>query len=295
MSLKLTRLALWVGLCMMSGATLAPTHSLRVYSEFQRIDPFGKVVAADRAQSAGPREILSPAVARNAFASFHLAVTVRPGQSFTLHVGQNPDDSFRVSVYKEVYTKCEDSWIPDRLEPVTLPYTGRLPDQSNPIRGQTTVVFWMDMWVPFDAKVGRVKVQPQTYSDGYWITYPMEVRVTSPIIPRISRPTTSVAAIEEPADTTARQVLAGYLCGLTSENLARQNTVRQLILRNSLQDAALARSLEKTQGKNVLWPLMLRLAGSAGEGAWCDALSRPGKSGAEWYLQVRNALDRMVN
>jgi len=61
-----------------------PVHpqSLRVLSEFQRVDPFGDVVAVDR--TVNPREILSPAVARNAFASFHVAVSVPEREPFEL-------------------------------------------------------------------------------------------------------------------------------------------------------------------------------------------------------------------
>lgn len=83
----------------------APAQTIRVYSEFQRIDPFGKVVAADAGAAVQPREILSPAVVRNAFASFHVAVTAPVGTEFTLYEGQNPEGSFRVSVYKEVFAR----------------------------------------------------------------------------------------------------------------------------------------------------------------------------------------------
>ena len=56
----------------LTGPVLA--QSLRVVSEFQRFDPFGNVVPVDH--TGEPREILSPALARNAFASFHVIVTI---------------------------------------------------------------------------------------------------------------------------------------------------------------------------------------------------------------------------
>ena len=49
---------------------------LEIYSEFQRVDPFGRIISNDRAQR--PREILSPAIPRNGFASFHIVVTAPP-------------------------------------------------------------------------------------------------------------------------------------------------------------------------------------------------------------------------
>src|SRR5579864_270092 len=59
-------------------------QSVQVYSELERVDPFGAIVAVDR--GAAPREILSPAVPRNGFLSLHVAVTVPPGEDYFLYV-----------------------------------------------------------------------------------------------------------------------------------------------------------------------------------------------------------------
>lgn len=291
-----TRFAIWAGLWALLGAVSAPAHSLKVYSEFQRVDPFGAIVPADRARVAGvrPREILSPAVARNAFASFHLAVTVRPGETFDLSIGQNPEDSFGVTIYRERHVKLGDAWIPDGLEPITLPYTGKLPDPSSPIPGQTTVTFWMDLWVPFDAEVCRVKVEPQVYSEGYWVTYPMEVRVITLIVPGLPRARTLPAAVQESADTTARRVLHGHLCGVEESGPTLRRNLRQLILRNALQDLALAASFESSPGNSAVLEPILGVP-KAGRRDWCDAPAFPTERGAEWYLRVRDSLYRMVN
>src|ERR1041385_4727377 len=69
-------------------AAFLRAQSVEVYSEFQRPDPLGAIVAADRAES--PREILSPAVARNGFASFHIAVSVPLQTNYFLYVVTNP-------------------------------------------------------------------------------------------------------------------------------------------------------------------------------------------------------------
>ena len=49
----------------LAAGAAAQAPSLRVYSELQRVDPFGKLVSADAPSRSGvrPREILSPAVA----------------------------------------------------------------------------------------------------------------------------------------------------------------------------------------------------------------------------------------
>ncbi len=130
-------------------------QSVRVYSEFARIDAKGEVTAP-----AEPREILSPAIVRNGFTSFQVVVQVEPGTPFRLHIGENPEGAVRVTVYRE---------SGEKLEPVELPYGG-----------SSTQVFWMDLWADRDAPVRRIKIEPQlnaTDLKGDWIIYPMEVRV----------------------------------------------------------------------------------------------------------------------
>src|SRR6266508_2477563 len=87
-------------------------QSVRVYSEFQRIDPFGNVVALDATESA--REVLSPMVVRNAWASFQAAVTIPQGVPSFLYVLQNPE-WFRVEVSRELFAKTAAGWVPDGL------------------------------------------------------------------------------------------------------------------------------------------------------------------------------------
>src|ERR1700687_4315313 len=128
-------------------------QSIQVYSEFAQLNDAGEVVAPEN-----PREILSPAVARNAFSSFQLAIQVPRGVKFLVYVGQNPDNAARVSVYRRDGGK---------LVPVVVPY-----------EGVSSQVLWMDLWVAGDAPVRRVKTEPQIGIGGDWLTYPMEVRVS---------------------------------------------------------------------------------------------------------------------
>src|SRR5262249_19535728 len=69
-------------------AGLSRAQSLAVYSELQRPDPFGQIVAADR--GASPREILSPAAPRNGFVSFHIAVTAPTNTNYFLYIVTSP-------------------------------------------------------------------------------------------------------------------------------------------------------------------------------------------------------------
>src|ERR1700682_68691 len=119
-------------LALLSGLFLVSAHAqISVVSEFQRIDPFGQTVAEDRQNS--QREILSPAIPRNADSSFRVIVEVDPGKHYYLHVGLNPERAVQVKVYKEVSTHRDDGrWIPDELTPVDLPYLGMIGNQGIP-------------------------------------------------------------------------------------------------------------------------------------------------------------------
>ena len=134
------------------------SQPLRVYSEFAKIDAAGRVTAP-----AEPREILSPAIARNAFSSFQVVVDVPRGTSYQLYVAQNPENAVEVTLYRENGEKLE------RVE--------------QPVSGNATQVFWMDLWTARDAPVARIKVEPQLHVNNDWVIYPMEARVMEATVP----------------------------------------------------------------------------------------------------------------
>src|SRR6266404_2871792 len=89
-------------------------QTLEVHSEFLRVNPQGEILPVD--VDPKPREILSPAVIRNGFASFHIIVRSPRPTSFFLFVDTNPPNVFRTSIYKEQFVKRGGDWIPDALE-----------------------------------------------------------------------------------------------------------------------------------------------------------------------------------
>ncbi len=281
-----------VGSALTAGAQLP---SVKVYSELQRIDIAGNVVSADKPRRADlrPREILSPALARNAHAAFHVAVSVPPGVNYSLYVGQNPEGYLGVTVYKEIYVKRGAEWIPDGLEPVKLPYSGRLPDPDKPVLEQSTVSFLMDLWVPPDAEVMRTKVEPEVRVEGQWMVYPMEVRIVAATVPERKDSGVPLPPVEQPSDAAARAALRSYLCGVAPGDYAARGGLRWILLRDALQDMALARSLESPPGARLL-PELLKLAGPGDPAKWCQAPVFPEDLGPEWYLRLRDALYRMV-
>jgi hypothetical protein len=281
---------------MLAGPAQAQLPSIRFYSEFQRIDPFGQVVSPDRPRREGvaPREILSPGLARNAHASYRAAVTVPPGTTYSLFLGQNPEGFLGVTVYKEVYALSGAQWIPDQLQRVSLPYTGSLPDAAKPIPRQTTVTFLMDVWVPSDTEVRRTRLELQLFVAGRWIICPLEVRILPAIVPAHEISRAPLAGIAEASDMTARAALRAYVCGQAGPGAGASEpaTVRGLILRNASQDIALARSLKGKPGDRIL-PEILKLAGAGEAANWCAAPVFPADLGPEWYLRLRDALNRV--
>jgi hypothetical protein len=191
-------------LALAAGAICA--QAVQVYSEFARFNDAGEVIAP-----ANPREILSPAVARNAYSSFQIAIQVPKGAKFLVYVGQNPDDAAKVTLYRRRAGK---------LEPVELPYSG-----------ESSQVLWLDLWIAANAPVHRVKIEPQVGIDGDWVTYPMEVRVSEAEVP-----TTIVGANE----MTPLEIMRLYLCrGEEVPTADLGVSVRTLQARNARQDVAI--------------------------------------------------------
>ena len=265
-------------------AGLLSAQSLKVYSMFQRIGPDGEVIAADRQERS--REILSPALARNAYASFHVVLSAPPGTAFTLHFAQNPENAVRATFYREIHNSVG---VPDRLEKVTLPLAEKIDSAGR------SLVLWMDLWVDATATVQRVRVEPQVWIPERWIGYPMEVRVFPNIVPEPRRESAALAPASAPADTFVLGPLRQMLCGTLEPPGPAGLTVRHMIHRNARQDAALAGVYEKALDREKVVGRLAAEAGIADAPAWCAApkAARPAAaSGPEWYLGVHDRLVR---
>ena len=199
----------WALLLGLAGGFLS-AQSVQVYSEFAQLNDAGEAVGPEN-----PREILSPAVARNAFSSFQLAIQIPRGVKFLVYIGQNPDSAAKVTLYRRDGGK---------LVPVVVPY-----------EGESSQVLWMDLWVDTNAPVRRVKIEPQVGIGGEWLTYPMEVRVSeaSPVIEAAPG-----QAIAEPFE-----LMRAFLGGGEPRPLGGAiPTGAKFRFRNARQDVALARA-----------------------------------------------------
>ncbi len=225
------------------GAAAASAQEIRVFSEFAKLDASGNPVGSET-----PREILSPAIARNAFTSFQVVIQEPPGTRTILHIGQNPENAVQVTMYRREG---------DRLQPITLPY-----------ESTGTQILWMDVWVAKDAPVRRIKLEPQVYIREDWVLYPMEVRVRDVQVPDGAANDTSVL---DPFSA-----MQAFLCGAPLAKPATEAlTVRRVQYRNALQDVALARQALPSDREE----LKKRLGG-------CKPGPLP--SDPEFYLKVRD-------
>jgi hypothetical protein len=257
-------------------------QSIHVYTEMQRVDPFGKVIAADRAKGGRSREVLSPAMGRNTFASFHIAVEPPPGTPYWLYIGLNPDDVVQVNVYREIFELRNGEWVPDKLVKVDLPYNGLVPEKHIP--GQTVELFLLDIFVPRDAEVRRMKIEPQMWIPDRWITYPMEARIVSRQLLTQPPRTGLLAPIDSPADATYRAVFSATFCSSSENNPSDSPlTIRSLLLRNARQDAALV----QPYGKLFAGPFL----GYGENQDWCKAAT-PVMDSPELSLRLRDRLLR---
>jgi hypothetical protein len=286
------RVLRWAAVVLASAPLVA--QSVRVYSEFQRLDPAGNVLAVDQAPR--PREILSPAVIRNAYASYWVAVTAPAGAGFYLFLGQNPDKSVKPAIYKVVYERRGTAWWPDRLEPLPVDEDGQVADPGALAAGQTARIYWLDLWVPAQTPVGRFRLEVQLNVGDEWVIYPLEMRALDPVLGAPALTASPLAPVDAPADATVREALRGYLCGAGKQDRDEGLTIRRLIRRNARQDVALARSLEAKCQRGVLTASLLKiLAPGLEPEPWCQKPVFPAHQGAEWYLRVRDYLYRMAD
>jgi hypothetical protein len=241
--------ALLLGLVLIAAGGCAAAQPLRVFSEFVKVDPKGNVVAPD-----SPREILSPAIARNAFATYQIVIQVPPETPYLLRIGLNPDNAVKVMLYKEIEDQGSGG---RRLEPIEEPY-----------EASSTQVIWMDLWADKNDPVRRVKVEPQLFVNDDWVIYPMEVRVRDPQVPD------GVAKAGGLLDAFA--VMQAALCKkpLPATTASTELTPAALLYRNANQDVALAESASTADREE----LKKRLGG-------CD--TKPPEN-PEAYLRVRD-------
>lgn len=249
---------------------------LLVYSEFQRVRPDGEVVSADRVERS--REILSPAVIRNAYRTLRVAVEAPPGTPYHLYIGQNPDNTVEAVLYQEEYSRVGDEWVPDKVKPLALPHSASLGAD------QKVQTYLLDVWLPESAPIGRFRLEIQLNVGDRWIIYPMEVRVTRELGPGKTNPIAPLPPVEARADAAARAPVCRFLQpARTPPSGAAMDRVAAFVSRNVRQDMRLADSKPASDVR----ALLLKFTGFDSLDRLCkDQLPAP--AGAEWWLRIRD-------
>lgn len=245
-----------------------PAQRLRVVSEFQRYTPWGEVAAEDRVEH--PREIISPAVARNGYATFRAVVQLPAGAQYNLHIAQNPEGLLRARLYQENYAQQDEAWVPNTLREVPLSLGARLQDQ-------TAQSYLLDLWTPPDIKPQRIRVEVQLSIGDEWTIVPLEIRVSNAIVPALEQQWAGLKA---------------YACGAKELADVRkpEETLDWILFRNAQQDIALARAREKDEAPAAVADTIARAAGFDSRDRFCGAAPSAIPRGAEWPLRARDFL-----
>jgi hypothetical protein len=269
-------------------ATLS-SQTVKVFSEFRRVDPFGQIVPVDG--EGKTREILSPLLPRNAHSTFQVAVSVPAGRIYHFFMQQYPENVFSVTVYKQMYQKHGDTWIPDRLLEIKMPYTSHIPDRYHDLPNQRVECFLVDVWIPRTVAPDRMKLDAQVSMDGNWTIYPMEVRISDVIAADAKPPNGKLAPVTERSDANVVGPVRDYLCGVGTRGASTDVNIRSLIRRNAAEVIAMARALEKTKGKEAVVKGLLQGL-EIDQSAFCSAGTLESSHGPEWFLRARDFVFR---
>lgn len=174
-----SRLALLVTGVLLPGWTVVAADTvpeIALYTEFVRCDHQGKPVAADVKTPADAQPLdpdIAVRVARNGYASFHLVVH-GAGAGYTLAaetmaVPVAPGGATPPQLQVDLYTEWYHGFGADRAKPETVipdglvPYTPgapfSIPHAEMKVPDQSAQGFWVDIWVPADAPVGKQAVK----------------------------------------------------------------------------------------------------------------------------------------
>jgi hypothetical protein len=190
LSTEARALTLAFGLAATPLAAQSAAARLEATPEYLRPDPFGGIVAADSTAGKGNDGSFTRAVtlegARAGYVSFHLVVKMpRPGP-YTLTLRFEDDASkLHADMFREWFhfTESDKQYYPDALVPVTQPYRSRMPEPDNRVAGQTAQAFWVDLWIPPDARPATYRARAALEAEGTTSALLIDLKVLAAIIP----------------------------------------------------------------------------------------------------------------
>ena len=155
---------------------------LRILPEYLRAGPDGDIVAADSTAAGHPRTPVL-AGARAAYISLQVVAALRSPGEYSLEV--TTPTGLQVDVFREWYHTLanQEGPIPDALIALRMPYRSRLPEPANRIEGQKAQAFWIDVWVPPDAREGDYSLEFRLNASEGAATASIALRVLAASVP----------------------------------------------------------------------------------------------------------------
>lgn len=176
---------------------LVPAHtraamSLEALPQFLRPDPFGEIVMPDQG-GANLRAILYDAHHRLAltgwrggYVSFQLVAKSASPSAYSLAVELNdPAHKIQTDLFREWFhfTDSDKRYYPDALVPVPSSYSSQLPEPDNKIDHQIAQSFWVDVYIPPDARPGVFAGKARLKCGASTAMLPIQLRVLDRVIP----------------------------------------------------------------------------------------------------------------
>jgi hypothetical protein len=106
--------------------------------------------------------------------------------SYRLQIGKFAGPSvLQSALYREWFHLVPEdkSYYPDALIPVGNPYASRLPEPDNAIPAQSAQAFWVDVWIPAEARPGNYTADAVLDAGGRKVRMPIRLSVLRPRVP----------------------------------------------------------------------------------------------------------------
>jgi hypothetical protein len=159
---------------------------LAVGNEWTARDPFGAVKPADVTKASfdvGDDSGVRLRAARNGYASFRLWVA----GAGSYRLAADMEGGLEADLFRAWYHKMAGDGKPryctDALVPAAWGAAAELPDADNAFDGQTHQEYWVDVFVPADAAVGRVGGRIVLEAGAQRVELPVAVDVVEAVVP----------------------------------------------------------------------------------------------------------------
>ncbi len=235
---------------MLAGLTKSSAQELFVFPDLALFtERDWRALGCDSIAAMRSFEPLSPGVPRNGMFSFLIAIPHKPGEPFTIEIGQNPPNAFHLRLYRifpGVHPELE-------LIETTLSLRARVAE------GQRCALFVLDASVDPGMATGRVKLEPAVWTaGGLWLRHPMEVRV----LPLGLEGPPAPACDEGGASDPVRLARAASRPCTPAEGLCvatvAPRTVPELLARNLTQDLELLAKPKVCKEAELSGPVEIR-------------------------------------